>query len=310
MAQQQTDDWVRVRAAAKVNLALKVGPVRADGYHPLATVFQAVSIFDEVHVRWAPAGQFPVLVLGEQAALVPTGETNLAVRGARLLAETHAPGRPLGAEMVIRKAIPVTGGMAGGSADCAAALVACAYLWDLDVDADQLADLGAQLGADVPFTLMGQTALGHGRGDSLVPVLSRGSYHWVLALAHDELSTPAVFRRFDELNPEASGELAIPDGLLEALASGDAHALAATLSNDLQEAALSLRPQLRALLETGVELGALAGIISGSGPTCAFLAANEEAAVDLSVRLSGLGLCRGVRRAVGPVPGARLLGSA
>lgn len=301
-------DGVRIRVAGKVNLALRVGGVQPDGYHPLATVFQAVSLHDEVWVRPAAPGTFPCRVVGEQAALVPTDDTNLAVRAARLLATEYGDPAALGAEIVIRKSIPVTGGMAGGSADCAGALLGCAYLWDLDVDADELAVLGRRLGADVPFALAGQTALGRGRGDHLVPVLSRGTYHWVLAFADFELSTPEVFRRWDELHPDAGGAADAPQGLLEALASGDPVALASHLVNDLQGAALDLRPELARLLEAGRDLGALAGIVSGSGPTCAFLAATEAHAVDLSARLSGTGLARAVKRAVGPVAGAKILG--
>jgi len=299
--------WVKVRAAGKVNLALRVGAPRPDGYHPLATVFQALSLFDDVGVRQAPAGTYTVRVAGEQADLVPTDGTNLAVRAARLLASRFGGEDAFGVEIAIRKTIPVTGGMAGGSADAAAALVGCSSLWGIDVEPDELRTLGAELGADVPFALMGSTALGTGRGDDLVPVLSRGSYHWVLALPDFELSTPAVFRRFDELRPTASAQPPqVPPGLLEGLAAGDVRTVAANLVNDLEPAAISLRPQLRALLDAGAAHGALAGIVSGSGPTCAFLAANEDAAVRLSVALSGLGLARAVRRASGPVAGARL----
>lgn len=295
---------VRVRVAGKVNLALRSGPRRPDGYHTLSTVFQAVSLFDEVEASWAEPGQVTVRVLGDQAHLVPVGEQNIAVKAARLLAATA--GRPLGASLVIRKAIPVTGGMAGGSADAAGALLACAVLWDLDISPDELRDLGAQLGADVPFCLAGGTALGTGRGDQLAPVLSRGSYHWVLAFSDGELSTPAVFGKFDELGlgddrPE------VPPELLNALVSGDAPALGRCLTNDLQAAALELRPQLGQLLDAGSELGAVGAVVSGSGPTIAFLAANESAAVDLSVKLSSEGLCRSVKRVTGPVPGARLI---
>lgn len=297
---------VRVRVAGKVNLALCSSPRRTDGYHSLATVFQAVSVFDEVEASWARPGRFSVKVLGEQAALVPSGEQNLAVRAARLLAATWGAKQPLGAELVIRKAIPVTGGMAGGSADAAGALLACAVLWDLDISPDELRVLGAQLGADVPFCLAGGTALGTGRGDQLAPVLSRGSYHWVLAFSDGELSTPAVFAKFDEMGLGAD-RLEVPAALLNALVSGDVAALGRALVNDLQEAALTLRPQLGQVLDAGRELGALGAIVSGSGPTIAFLAANEPAAVDLSVKLSSEGLCRTVKRVSGPVPGARLV---
>ncbi len=299
-------DVVRVRVAGKVNLALRSGPRRPDGYHPLATVFQAVSLFDEVEASWAEPGRFSVRVLGDQADLVPTGDSNLAVRAARLLAGTWGAKQPLGAELVIRKSIPVTGGMAGGSADAAAALLACAVLWDLDITPDELKVLGAQLGADVPFCLAGGTALGTGRGDQLAPVLSRGSYHWVLGFSDAELPTPAVFAKFDELGL-GTRPLEVPAGLLNALVGGDVGSLGRALVNDLEPAALALRPQLAQVMEAGREFGAVGALISGSGPTVAFLAANEPAAVDLSVKLSSEGLCRAVKRVSGPVPGARLV---
>lgn len=295
-----------MRVAGKINLALRVGGVREDGYHPLATVFQAVSLYDEVGVRAAPAGIFEVSVSGDQADRVPLGEENLAVKAARKLAAEFGVAQDQGVSIAIRKAIPVTGGMAGGSADAAAALLACSVLWDLDTPPDELRELGSALGADVPFALTGGSALGTGRGDELVPVLSRGTYHWVLAFSHGELATPAVFGKFDELGV-VDEPLDVPAGLLNALASGDAVALGRHLVNDLQQPALALRPQLGQVLEAGSELGALGAVVSGSGPTCAFLAANESAAVDLSVKLSSEGICRAVRRVAGPVPGARLI---
>jgi 4-diphosphocytidyl-2-C-methyl-D-erythritol kinase len=297
---------VRVRVAGKVNLTLRSGRRRPDGYHSLSTVFQAVSLFDEVEASWAEPGRFSVRVLGEQADRVPLGDDNLAIQAARLLADTWGAGQPLGAELVIRKSIPVAGGMAGGSADAAGALLACAVLWDLDISPDELRTLGAQIGADVPFCLVGGTALGTNRGDELVPVLSRGSYHWVLAFSDGELSTPAVFGKFDEMGLGAD-RLEAPADLMNALVGGDVQALGQAVGNDLEPAALALRPQLRQLIEAGLDLGALAALISGSGPTVAFLAANEPAAVDLSVKLSGEGVCRAVKRVSGPVPGARLV---
>jgi 4-diphosphocytidyl-2-C-methyl-D-erythritol kinase len=297
---------VRVRVAGKINLALRSGPLRPDGYHSLATVFQAVSIYDEVEARWAEPGQFSVRVVGDQANLVPQDDSNLAVRAARLLRDLVA-NKPVGADLLIRKAIPVTGGMAGGSADAAAALLACAVLWDLDVSPDEMREFGSRLGADVPFCLTGGTALGTDRGDQLAPVLSRGSYHWVLAFGEGELSTPAVFGKFDELGLGAEGPLEVPPGLLNALVSGDPHALAEHLVNDLQDAAIALRPELGRVLEAGIDLGAVGAIVSGSGPTVAFLAANESDAIDLSVHLSSEGVCRSVKRVSGPVPGARLV---
>jgi len=297
---------VRVRVPAKINLALKVGARRADGYHPLATVYHAVSLYDEVSAVWAEPDEFEVEVSGDEADLVPLDETNLALRAARLLARTHGPYDSLGASLSIRKAIPVSAGLAGGSSNGAAALLACSVLWDLDVSPEALRGLAAELGSDVPFALLGGTALGSGRGEEVVPALARGTYHWVLAFGHQGLSTPAVYGRFDELTPDADVP-EVPDDLMNALRSGDPHQLGAALVNDLQPAALALQPRLRQVLEAGLELGAVGAVVSGSGPTCAFLAASEPAAIDLTVALSAEGLCREVRRVTGPVVGARVV---
>lgn len=298
---------VRVRVPAKINLALKVGPRRRDGYHPLATVYHAVSLYDEVSAGWGESDEFEVSVSGEGADLVPLDEDNLVIRAARLLARTHGPYDSLGASLSIRKAIPVAAGLAGGSADGAAALVACAALWDLDLSPEALRALAAELGSDVPFALLGGTAVGSGRGEEVVPALARGTYHWVLGFGHHGLSTPAVYGRFDQLTPRPAAP-EVPAELMNALRSGDPRQLGAALVNDLQPAALDLQPRLRQVLEAGLELGAVGALISGSGPTAAFLAPSEPAAIDLAVALSADGLCREVRRASGPVTGARVVG--
>jgi 4-diphosphocytidyl-2-C-methyl-D-erythritol kinase len=305
-ASPPTAALVRVQVPAKINLALKVGAPRPDGYHPLATVYQAVSLYDQVQAEWADPDHYEVVVSGEGADQVPLDDSNLAVRAARLLAQRHGPRDSLGASLSIKKAIPVAGGLAGGSANGAAALLACAALWDLDVGPEELRGLAAELGSDVPFALIGGTAVGSGRGEDVVPALARGIYHWVLAFGYHGLSTAAVYRRFDGLSPDAAPP-EVPAELMNALRSGDPRLLGAALSNDLQPAALDLQPRLRTVLETGLEYGALGALVSGSGPTCAFLVESEAAAVDLSVSLSAEGLCRAVRRATAPVVGARII---
>lgn len=295
---------ISVRAPSKVNLHLAVGDLRPDGYHELTTVFQALSLSDQVDLVPAPA--LTVRVRGEGARDVPTDRRNLVWKAATRLA--HKAGREPLVEISIDKGIPVAGGMAGGSADAAAALLGLNALWQMDLTRDELAELALELGSDVPFAMHGGTALGTGRGEKLLPVLARDTFHWVLAFAKGGLSTPDVFRELDRLReqgqPPRIGE---PDKLMHALAAGDAAQLAPLLGNDLQAAAVSLKPELRRTLRAGVDAGALAGIVSGSGPTCAFLCADAEAAVEVSTELSGAGVCRSVRIATGPVSGARVI---
>lgn len=296
---------VVVRAPSKVNLHLGVGDLRGDGYHELTTVFQALSLTDDVRI--SPAGSLAVSVHGEGATQVPIDRGNLVWQAAVRLG--HLAGRAPLVEIEIEKGIPVAGGMAGGSADAAAALVGLNELWNLEMSRDELAVVAAELGSDVPFALHGGTALGRGRGEELLPVLSRSTFHWVLALAKEGLPTPQVFGELDRLR--ANGDpprLGDPQALMHALASGDVVQLSRLLGNDLQAAALSLNPALRRTLRAGVESGALAGIVSGSGPTCAFLCNSAADAVEVSAELSGHGVCRAIKTASGPVAGARILG--
>ena len=295
------------RVPAKVNLHLGVGPLRDDGYHELSTLFCALSLYDEVTVR--AADEMSVSVHGDDHRLVPADATNLAVKAVLALAE-HAGIDDPAVSIDIDKHIPVAGGMAGGSADAAGALLAAARLWRLDLDRDTLMSIAADLGSDVPFSLVGGTALGTGRGEKLLPVLQRGEFWWVIGAARTGLSTPEVYRELDRLRSER-GEQADPPGrpddLMKALASGDVHAVAPLLHNDLQAAALSLQPMLRRTLRAGTESGALAGIVSGSGPSCVFLCTDEDTAINVATELSGSGVAKAVRTAHGPVSGARLV---
>jgi 4-diphosphocytidyl-2-C-methyl-D-erythritol kinase len=376
---------VTVRVPAKVNLQLAVGPARADGYHSLVTVFHAVSLFDEVTVRRAE--RTSIKVTGEDAASVPAGRANLAWQAVAALA-TATGRRPRDSAVLveIRKRIPVAAGLAGGSADAAAALVACNELWQTALSQRELAQIAANLGSDVPFALVGGTAVGRGRGEELTPALVAGSYHWALAFAHTGLSTAQVYATCDRIRaararagglaadtriepgqagpgqagpgqagpgragsgragpgragsgragpgragsagPALSGRAGAADAvrraaatgrpgvpepelsveLMTALRSGDPAKVGPLLSNDLQAAAVSLLPELRRGLAAGREYGALGAIVSGSGPTCAFLAKDAAHAGDLAVALTGAGVCRAVARASGPVPGAAVV---
>ncbi|KUI29388.1 4-diphosphocytidyl-2C-methyl-D-erythritol kinase [Mycobacterium sp. IS-1496] len=300
---------VTVRVPGKVNLFLGVGDLRDDGYHDLTTVFHAVSLLDEVTV--STADTLSVDLAGEGMELLATDHRNLAWKAAELMAE-HV-GRSPDVAISIEKSIPVAGGMAGGSADAAGVLVAMNHLWELGVPRRDLHAMAAELGSDVPFALHGGTALGTGRGEELATVLARSTFHWVLAFAKKGLSTPKVFGELDRLRASAGGarsepaRLGDPEPMLAALASGNAHQLAPLLGNDLQAAALSLYPELRRTLRAGLDAGALAAIVSGSGPTCAFLCASSPGAIDVGARLAGAGVCRTVRVASGPVQGARVV---
>jgi 4-diphosphocytidyl-2-C-methyl-D-erythritol kinase len=295
---------VSVRAPAKINLALCVGGPRPDGYHDLATVFQAVSLYEDVVAE--PADDLTVEVRGPCAAGVPTDERNLALQAARLLAERT--GVEAGARLRITKQVPVAGGMAGGSADAAATLLACDALWQTGLPRDELRALGAELGSDVPFAMLGGTAVGTGRGEQLTPALARGEYHWVLALSDQGLSTPAVYAECDRLREgRVLPEPRVPDAMMQALRSGDASVLGPALVNDLQPAAVRLQPALERTLAVGTDSGALGGIVSGSGPTVAFLVRDTEHALDLAVALTASGAATTVKRVHGPVPGARLV---
>ena len=293
-----------MRAPGKVNLSLRVGKREDDGYHALATVFQAVSLYEEVVAR--PSSTLRVTVSGPQADLVPTDTTNLALRAAQLLA-AHA-GVADAVHLHLHKGVPVAGGMAGGSADAAAALVACDALWGTAVPREELADLAAELGSDVPFPLTGHTAIGTGRGHLLAPAMSRGEYHWAFAVRAEGLSTARVFAAFDDL--VAGGARLEPEAdraLMQALRAGDAYALGRAMHNDLQHAALELVPALAEPLAVAAQAGALGVLISGSGPTVAALARSAQHALVIAAAMTAAGVADQVMTAVGPVPGARIV---
>lgn len=297
-------DGVRVRAPAKVNLHLGVGALRPDGFHELVNVFHAVDLVDELVAR--PARRTSLTITGEGAAGLPTDKTNLAWQAVALVAETVGLDEPA-LRLELHKAIPVAAGMAGGSADAAAALVACARLFGVRAD---LVELAARLGSDVAFPLLGGTAVGTGRGELLTPLATSGRLHWALALADGGISAGAAYSELDRQRaagtaPPPAGD---PGGLLTALAAGDVGGVAARLVNDLQAAALALRPTLADTLAAGVAAGALAGVVSGSGPTCAFLCADEPGAARVAAGLLAAGVCRAAPVASGPATGARVVG--
>lgn len=303
---------VRVRAPGKVNVSLRVGPLRPDGYHSVASVYLAVSLFEEVTATTSPepgvtVSLSPESTLDLDELDIPLDESNLAVRAARLMAEVTE--HPTGVHLNITKRVPVAGGMGGGSADAAAALLACDALWGSGLSKEELAHIAAELGADVPFALLGGAAVGLGVGDQLSPALATTRFDWVLVPAEFGLSTPAVFAELDRLRDREG--ISVPEpvdvepAILAALRAGDAGGLSHLLVNDLQRAAIGLAPQLRDTLGWADSHGALASIVSGSGPTVALLAADAAAAADLADELAHHGV--EALAVHGPVPGARIV---
>lgn len=298
---------VHVRAPGKINVFFAVGDVQPDGYHDVASLFQALSLYEDVWARTSDA--FTIAVTGDvDVSEVPLDESNLAVRAARLVA--RRVGWDGGIHLDVRKGVPVAGGMGGGSADAAAALLAVNELLDGRLTPLELQELGAELGADVPFAVLGGTAIGTGRGDELAPALARGRFDWVLVTNTRGLSTPAVYSELDRLRavPDIAPTVGPPQvdrAVLQALRAGDPVALADCVRNDLEQAALSLRPDLADVLAAGRAAGALAGLVSGSGPTVAFLTEGPDAAAALSGALGADG--HAALPAHGPVPGARVL---
>ena len=298
---------VTVRVPAKINLQLAVGPLRPDGYHGLVTVFHAIGLFDMVTVAAAEADS--VAVTGEGAGQVPADGDNLALRAVRALRAVAAAQAGPGVAVTINKRIPVAAGLAGGSADAAAALVACNELWRARLSQRELCEVAAGVGSDVAFAVLGGTAVGRGRGERLTPALvAPTQYHWVLAFADGQLSTPVVYGTLDRLREhETAAEPELSSELMSALRAGDSQRLGLALGNDLQAPAISMFPALRKTLAAGREFGALGALVSGSGPTCFFLARSASHATDLAVALSGAGVCRSVARATGPAPGAAVI---
>lgn len=296
---------VTATAPAKINLYLGVGAARSDGYHPLATVYQAIGLLDEVTVT--PSSSYKVTVTGDdRLALedVPRDGSNIVVRAARLLAGHSGVNEAVAVHIV--KGIPVAGGLAGGSADAAATLVACDELWGLRTPREELLQLAAELGSDVPFALQGGTAVGSGRGELVAPAMVRGDYWWVVVESPLGMSTPKVYREFDHDHEGTEvPDPVVPEELMEALRGHDLEKLAQALGNDLEPVSLRLRPELADVLATGIAAGALGSLVSGSGPSCVFLCTGRDHAqqVVASMRAAGLGP---VSFARGPVPGARV----
>lgn len=291
---------VDVRVPAKVNLFLAVRGLRDDGYHELVSVMQTISLKDRLVAAMDgdPAFLHPatrrllrVEFSHDGTNGVPT-EDNLVVRAAHALLERlggNGDGdvsdeQALVTRVHLDKGIPVAAGMGGGSADAAATLLALNALWDGGLEKDELRELAARLGADVPFCVTGGTALATGTGIATAQVLCRGAFHWVVGMSDEPLSTPAVYRSWDEVSEPNQLE---PDVVLHALRTGDAEVLGASMHNDLEPATFTLRPSLEEARDAMLGAGALGAIVSGSGPTLIALAEDRGAANRIRDEVAG-----------------------
>ncbi|SMX98505.1 4-(cytidine 5'-diphospho)-2-C-methyl-D-erythritol kinase [Brevibacterium aurantiacum] len=306
----KTQTPVKVQAPGKINVHLGVGGAGEDGYHELATVFQALNLNETLTL--IPGGSSSIVVGGRYVdAEVPQDESNFARKAINLLIAALEDDRDVDVlrdlDIVIDKQVPVAGGMGGGSADAAAALVGAAHLIG-GVEESILQECAVAVGADVAFLLHGGTAIGHGRGEKLSPVLTRGSFHWVMATSAGQLSTPAMYARFDELTPDPEPAV-VPAEVLTALAAGDPDTLATAAANDLTDAAISAMPELAEVMEAGRDAGALLPLLSGSGPTIGFLARDAHHALDLAVLLQATRGVKEALRTTGPAPGAHVIES-
>ncbi len=278
---------VIARAPGKINLVLRVGPKRADGYHDLLTCFQAVDIWETVAL--SPAEEFAISLTGDvNLGEIPLDASNLAMKAVAAIAKVT--GRSDAVAIRIDKKVPVGGGMGGGSADAAAALIAINELWQAGLSQGELLEIAAGLGSDVPFLLEGGTAIGRSRGEILEPVKSL-PLHWVIVPSMEHLATPGVYSRLDQLRADVDVVLpeALPDECVDALYRGDAEALAPHLINDMAQAAIDLDPGLASTLELGLEASAIAVMVSGSGPTCAMLARDQNHAEAIQAYCSAAG---------------------
>jgi 4-diphosphocytidyl-2-C-methyl-D-erythritol kinase len=259
-------DEIVVRAPAKVNLYLEVLGKRPDGYHAIETLMIAVSLFDTLGVRADPAGNVTLIC---DAPGLSVGPDNLVVRAARLLQQRAGASR--GCALRLVKRIPMAAGLAGGSADAAATLLALNELWHLGLGTDELARLGGELGSDVPFFFHGPAAWCSGRGEVVTPVPAGGRIDLVLLCPSFGMPTAKVYQNVTVPERPEDGT-----GVRAALARGDVDELGRRLFNRLQEAAVRLDVRLAEYYKRLAGLVPAGQLMSGSGSSLFALARSPE----------------------------------
>jgi 4-diphosphocytidyl-2-C-methyl-D-erythritol kinase len=259
-----------LEAPAKINLYLEVGPRRPDGYHPVHTVMQAVELCDSVEIELEQGGREIEIEVDGNA---PAGDDNLCVAAAEAYLEWLK--KPLGMRIRLKKRIPNAAGLGGGSSDAAAVLRGLHLLLQGDLGQEELFGLAASLGSDVPFFLIGGTALAQGRGEQIFPLVQAPPLPILLANPGIELSTRLVYEKFDDIGGEEPPENG-PASLIESLASQAPGRISELLYNSLQRAAIDLIPEIGKLLDMAKQSVEGACLVSGSGPTVFVINKNEE----------------------------------
>lgn len=280
---------MEVNAYAKINLTLGIEGIRQDGYHQVEMIMQAVELHDSLAFEDAPAG----ISIESDSPEIPPGPENLVYRAASLLQEYTGCGR--GVRIKLTKKIPVAAGLAGGSTDAAAALRALNSLWDLNLPEGDLYKLGERLGADVPFCLMGGTALARGKGELLTPVAGAQGLGVVLVKPSFGVSTARVYRMYDLLPP---GPQPDTGAMISALGRGDLHAIGSLLHNSLERVTAGLHPEIKQIKQGLREAGAAGALMSGSGPTVFGLFSNIREAGAAALKLNAPGCVTIVTRTI------------
>jgi len=275
-------------ARAKINLFLSVGPRRQDGYHDIRSVMQSLELCDELFFRRTDSSGGRITLRCSDGRL-PSGEQNLVWRAVEAFAGETGVMEEGGVEVFINKRIPVGAGLAGGSADAAAALLAMNNIWELELSLAEIEGIAARVGSDVPFCLRGGTAMVTGRGEKVEPLEPLPSFQVVLASPGEQAPTAEVYKRFDSV----AGESGLPSkeelermlsALLEGVKKGDFEAISANLHNSLESATIA-RDQVEQYKNTALEAGAAAALMTGSGPAVFALARSLEEAAEVAWEL-------------------------
>lgn len=259
---------ITVKANAKINLFLEVGEIRPDRRHNVETIMQKVSLCDELFIEKCDSIRL------ETDKGLPTDRGNLAYRAAELFFESS--GINEGAFIRIKKNIPIAAGLAGGSADAAAALKGLNKLYDAPFTQEKLLELGGKLGSDVPFCISEGAKIATGAGEILSPCPSLKNCHIVIAKAGEGMSTPEAYGMIDEMRKNSPSKRRTPDRLLSALTANDLDGICGEIYNIFERVVVPVRPRVREIKETLIGNGACGAMMSGSGPSVFGLFKNQK----------------------------------